>query len=471
MPGADFLQLDATTAPRRGVTEWLVTAVRTAVLDGRLTDGTRLPPSRTLAADLGISRGCVVEAYARLTEEGLVASRTRAGTAVRSPAAERPAPAAPVANRLPAQPGPPGPEVRFDLYPGLPDLADFPRAVWLRHERTVLEQTPAAQLGYGDPRGHPELRRQLAGWLARTRAVRADPDGILVVPGVAGAIALLAQHLVDRGDPLIAVEDPGSAGAVDELRHWGMRYRPAGVDADGILVDAVRATGASSVLVTPAHQFPSGVALSADRRGELVRWAAGGRLIIEDDYDGDQRYDRAPIGAVQALAPQSVAYTGSTSKSLAPGMRLGWLVPPTGMYRDLVDRRRSSDLGSPAIAQLVLARLIASGDYDRHLRRQRARQRRRRDALVTALLDALPGLQIGGVSAGLHVQVTFPWLAGSDDREMAAEIARAGVRLQPLSWHRHAPGDPGLVIGYGVESPAALVQAAALIAQVVRRRA
>ncbi|NNG38912.1 PLP-dependent aminotransferase family protein [Flexivirga sp. ID2601S] len=471
MTGADFLQLDPSRAPARGVTEWLTGQLRGAIADGRLSPGARLPATRELAADLRIARGAVVEAYQRLREEGLVDGRTRAGTTVRS-APARPQRAgrrsAAVTTPTSPHPGAAPSGIRLDLYPGLPDLTDFPRAAWLRHERAVLTETPAAELGYGDPRGHPVLRAELAAWLSRTRGLRVGADGIIVVTGVAQSLALLGQQLVRDGKNIVAVEDPGSAGAVQQLEHWGVHARPVPVDADGLVVERLASTRARSVFVTPAHQFPTGVVLSAARRRDLVEWAGRGRLIIEDDYDADQRYDRAPVAAIQPAAPDLVAHTGSTSKSLAPGLRLGWLVPPPRLYDDLVVARRASDLGGPALAQLVLARFIASGDYDRHLRRQRARQRHRRDVLLEALAAALPDAAIGGVAAGLHVQVTFPHLAGRlDDRDLAADLARRGVRVQPLRMHRHTPGEPGLVLGYGAESPDGLAEAVGIIARVV----
>jgi GntR family transcriptional regulator/MocR family aminotransferase len=477
MSGADFLQLDPADAPPRGVTTWLTARLRTAIAEGRLAAGDRLPPTRVLAAELRIARGAVVEAYQRLTEEGLVDARTRSGTRVRATERARAATQAPhdpsgmpaTPNEHAMHPGPPPAGIRWDLNPGTPDLTDFPRAAWLRHERAVLTDTPAVHLGYGDPRGHPYLREALGGWLTRTRGLRVRPDQLIVLNGVAQAFALLAQVLQRATKNVVAVEDPGSVGASQLLSYWGMRLAPVPIDSAGLVVDALRMTDATSVLVTPAHQFPTGVVLAAERRTELVGWARSGRLIIEDDYDADQRYDRSPVAAIQALAPEYVAHTGSTSKSLAPGMRLGWLVPPPAMHDDLLEARRASDICGPMLPQLVLARLIESGDYERHLRRQRKRQRARRDALLAALRESLPEAVIGGVAAGLHVPVTFPWLAGQvDDADLGAALAARGIRVQPLSWHRHTSGPPGLVIGYGAESPPQLAAAARHIAEVVR---
>ncbi|CCH85631.1 Transcriptional regulator, GntR family protein [Modestobacter italicus] len=471
MPGTDFLQLDPAAAPARGLTDWLTAAVRAAVLDGRLTAGDRLPATRTLAADLGTARGVVVEAYQRLVDEGLVAARPGAGTVVlpRSVAVPpRPAvatPAGPV--RLPVPTDRPLLDGVIDLSPGVPDLAAFPRAAWLRAERAVLRDASAADLGYGDPRGSARLRGELAGWLGRTRGLQVAPEQVLVVAGVAQALALLAQTLRSRAAVAIAVEDPGSRGAREEFVHWGLRPVGVPVDAEGLVVPALPAVPA--VVVTPAHQFPTGVVLSPARRRELLAWARdGGGLVVEDDYDAEHRYDRAPVPALQPSAPEHVAHTGSTSKTLAPGMRLGWLVAPAGWDADLVAAKHASDLGSPALPQLVLAELLRSGEYDRHLRRVRGRQRARRDALLAALTRFLPEAQVSGVAAGLHLLVTFPG-SDADDVAQAASAREAGVVVHPLSWHRTTPGDPGLVIGYAASPPDRLHAAVERLARALHR--
>ena len=460
MTGSDFLGLDVTSAPDRGRTGWLADVLRTAITQGQVASGSRLPATRTLAGELGVARGVVVEAYRRLGDEGLVAGRTGIGTvvlAVGTPPPSRPAPAvgSPGAvPRLPLPLGPPGDLDRIDLSPGVPDLAAFPRAAWLRAERQVLRDAGTADLGYGDPRGHNRLRTELSGWLARNRGVRATPEQILVVAGVAQALALLAQTLGRRGVTAFAVEDPGSRGAREQMAHWGMRPVPVPVDQDGVRVDALTRAEVEVAVLTPAHQFPTGVVLAASRRRALLEWARAGRLVIEDDYDAEHRYDRAPVRALQSAAPEHVAHTGSTSKTLAPGMRLGWLVPPTELYPDLVAARHANDLGSPALPQLVLARLLGDGGYDRHLRLVRNRQRRRRDAMLAALAEYLPGARVEGAAAGLHLLISLPGLPEStDDQDLAEAVLAAGVRAHPLSWHRIRPGPPGLVLGYAAHSP------------------
>ncbi len=468
--GTDFLLLDRARVPARGLTEWLVAALRGAIGDGRLGPGARLPATRALADDLGVSRGVVVEAYRRLADEGLVGGRRGGGTVVlaRPTGAPRQPQRRPAtgALRLPRPRLPVGEGV--DLSPGVPDLSAFPRSLWLRTERAVLADTAPEDLGYGDPRGHPRLRAALAPWLARTRGLHVGPDDIVVVSGVAQAMALLAHLLRRDGVDAIAVEDPGSRGAVDEFAYWGLHPEPVPVDGDGIRVDALAAAGVRAAFLTPAHQFPTGVVLAPQRRRELLAWAADADLVIEDDYDAEYRYDRAPVPALHASAPERIAYAGSTSKSLAPALRLGWLVPPPRLYDDVVAAKHATDLGSPTVPQLVLARLLESGEYDRHLRLVRSRHRARRDALLGALRTHLPEASVHGVAAGLHLLITLP---GADDDVATAERLRdAGVLVHPLSWHRRLPGPPGMVIGYAAHPPDRLRDAAATIAHVVAGR-
>ena len=460
--GSDFLQLRPEEAPVKGLTTWLADGLRLAVTHGRLAPGTRLPATRLLASELRISRGVVVDAYQRLIDEGLAQARTGAGTTIVAHPHVRDAPSDRRRSldtlRLPL---PPADGSDVDLSPGVPDLSAFPRAAWLRAERAVLDEITAADLGYGDPGGTPRLRAELAGWLARTRGVRAEPDDVIVVNGVAQALALLAQTLETR---TVAVEDPGSRGARDQLAHWGVRPEPVPVDAEGLVVDALTQT---AVVLTPAHQFPTGVVLGPARRRALLSWAAAGGTIIEDDYDAEHRYDRAPVAALQGSAPDQVAYAGSVSKSLAPGMRLGWLIAPRRMQPALLTAKHDSDLGNPALPQLVLARLLATGDYERHLRNVRNRQRRRRDALLAALRVHLPRARVTGVAAGLHLLIM---LDGDEPDTLTAErAAKHGVLVHPLSWHRMTPGPPGLVLGYAANPPDRLAEAARRLGRVMAR--
>ena len=345
--GADFLLLDPATAPARGLTDWLVNALRSAIDDGRMGPGSRLPATRALSADLAVSRGVVVEAYRRLTDEGLVGGRSGGGTTVLDQPARMPRsraqPAASSAGppRLPLPRLPIGEGI--DLSPGVPDLSAFPRSLWLRTERAVLTETPPEELGYGDPRGHPRLRAALAPWLARTRGLRAGPDDIVVVSGVAQAMALLAQQLRREGVDSIAVEDPGSRGAVDEFAYWGLRPVPVPVDDDGIQVDALADTAARAVFLTPAHQFPTGVVLAPQRRRELLAWAFDAELVIEDDYDAEYRYDRAPVAARRP--PRPTASSTPEAHRRASRRRCGW----AGWWRRVAATRTWWRPNTPAI--------------------------------------------------------------------------------------------------------------------------
>jgi GntR family transcriptional regulator/MocR family aminotransferase len=326
----------------------------------------------------------------------------------------------------------------------------------------VLGEAGAAELGYGDPQGHPRLRAELARWLGRSRGVRAGAEDVVVVAGVAQALALTAQVLVDRGHRDVAVEDPGSQGTREELVRWGLHTHAVPVDRDGLDVVALAATGANAALLTPAHQFPTGVVLSPKRRRALVEW---GRLVIEDDYDAEHRYDRAPVPALQGLAPDRVVYAGSLSKTLAPGLRLGWIVAPATLRAALTRAKYMADLGNPVLDQLVFARFLASGEFERHVRRVRIRQRARRDAMLGALREHLPHAEVHGVAAGLHLLVTLP---GYDDVALAADADAVGVLVHPLSTHRITPGLPGLVLGYAAQAPDRIREAIARLGVVSR---
>lgn len=441
MNGSDFLALDPAAAPVRGRTTWLAGRLRAAIADGTLVPGVRLPASRELADDLYVSRGTVVEAYRRLSEEGLLVTNRGGGTVVASLTA-LPAPAAPPAPTAPAS------IELLNLSTGAPDLSAFPRAPWLRAERRILATATGRELGYADPQGTPKLREALSGWLARSRGITAGPERIIVTAGVTGALSLLCQVLRDRGVTNCAVEDPGAEGNRRILDYWLDTLHPVPVDACGLDVAALTRTKARAVLVTPAHQFPTGVVLSPERRRELIAWAEHtGGLVIEDDYDSEYRYDRAPVRAMHATAPEQIAHVSSLSKVLAPALRLGWMIAPTALHRDLVRKRWATDLGSPALPQLTLAELITTGALERHLRTLRLRHRRRRDAAVAAINHYLPGCQIEGIAAGLHLVVFLP--DDLDDTALAANAATEGIAVQPLSAHRFTPGRPGLVIGYG----------------------
>ncbi len=418
--------------------------LRDAVRSGRLAGGERLPSSRALARDLGVSRRLVVDAYDQLLAEGYLAARRGAGTFVVPGAADAGAPVDRAAGRRPAAPA-------IDFVPGAPDLAAFPRAAWLRATRDVLREAPDRDLHYPDVRGAAPLRRALAAHLRRVRGVAADPERMVVVGGATQGLALLGRALREAGERAIVVEDPSLLPHRLVLAATGLEVVPVAVDDDGLDVEALRRSGAPAVVVTPAHQFPLGMALAPARRAALLTWARAGGLVVEDDYDAEFRYDRAPVGALQGLAPGHVAYLGSASKTLAPALRIGWLVLPAGLADAVARHKALDDAGEPVLEQLVLARLLDSAAYDRHLRVARRRNRARRDALAAALAAHLPGVRLEGLAAGLHVvaRLERPVAAAT----LAAAAAERSVGVYPL-----ALGDAltdRLALGYaGLSEPA-----------------
>ncbi|MFJ7136630.1 MocR-like pyridoxine biosynthesis transcription factor PdxR [Streptomyces fungicidicus] len=419
---------------RRGLTDALREAVRT----GRLAPGTRLPSSRSLAADLGIARNTVADAYGDLVAEGWLTARQGSGTRVAPREVPRPpAPAAP--RRAPGR-------LSHDLVPGTPDLSSFPRAEWLRATRRALASAPHDALGYGDPRGRPELRAALADYLARVRGVRADAERIVVCSGFAHGLQLLCEVLRARGARTLAVEPYGLDVHWDLAARAGLTTTPLPFDALG--TRAQDPGDADAVLLSPAHQFPLGGALRPERRAAVVDWARRtGGLILEDDYDGEFRYDRQAVGALQNLDPDHVVHLGTASKSLAPGLRLGWMVLPPSLLPDVVAHGGGRSVS--ALEQLTLAEFLTSGAYDRHVRAARLRYRRRRDSLAGALADRAPDVRVTGVAAGLHAVLQLP--PGTEQSVVQAATWQ-NLAVHGLSRYRHpaAGGTAGdaLVVGY-----------------------
>ncbi|MFD4567417.1 PLP-dependent aminotransferase family protein [Streptomyces sp. NPDC058467] len=428
------------TGPR--VRKGLTDALREAVRGGRLAPGTRLPSSRSLAADLGIARNTVADAYADLVAEGWLTARQGSGTRVAERTVVRPSPEAAPRRREQGRP-------TYDLVPGSPDLASFPRAEWLKAARRALTAAPYDALGYGDPRGRPELRTALAGYLSRARGVRADPDRIVICSGFSDGLTLLGAVLRARGLRSLAVESYGLDVHWNLLHRSGLRTIPVPFDELGTRPGDL--TGVGAVLLTPAHQFPMGVPLHPDRRAAVVDWARRtGGLILEDDYDGEFRYDRQPVGALQGLDPDRVVYLGTASKSLAPALRLGWMVLPPSLAAEVVSLKGEGGWSTGALDQLTLAEFLTSGAYDRHVRAARLRYRRRRDALVAALAGRAPAVHATGIAAGLHAVLQLPRGA---EQSVVRAAAWQGLAVHGLSRFRHPDATPGprgaLVVGYG----------------------
>jgi GntR family transcriptional regulator/MocR family aminotransferase len=334
--------------------------------------------------------------------------------------------------------------------------------------RGALGEMADAALGYGDSHGLLETRAALADYLGRVRGVAAEPSRVVICTGFAQGLRLLCSVLRQAGVTRFALEEPTHPGQRQLIAREGLEPVPVPVDEDGLRVDLLAREEVGGVLITPAHQFPSGVVLAPARRAALLAWArARDALVIEDDYDAEYRYDRAPVGAVQGLGPTHVAYVGSTSKMLAPALRLGWMVVPAHLVDAVAEEKHVADLGSPGLEQLALARFLMAGHLDRHLRKARLLYRARRDTLVRALAEHLPAARVRGIAAGLHAVVELP--PGSDEDAVVAAAAVRDVRVYAMGGY-HACGEsqaPALVLGYAALSEPAITAGIAVLADAV----
>jgi GntR family transcriptional regulator/MocR family aminotransferase len=433
-------------------------AIRDAIRTGRLRQGMTLPPTRTLAGDLGVSRGVVVEAYQQLVAEGYLTSQAGGYTQV----AIEPRPtttAAPVTLSR-------GARIAFRY--GRADVPNFPRTAWLRSIRRVVTEAPSDRFGYLSGRGMPELREALSGYLDRVRGTDADADNVVISSGYGQGIALVLHVLRESGARCLAVEDPSSGDdAVPVARGLGLDVVGVPVGDDGIDVAALERTDADAVVLTPSHQWPLGGVLSPESRAAILDWARRrGSLVIEDDYDAEYRYDRSPIGAMQGLAPDHVVYAGSASKTLAPGLRIGWLVVPPHLTDAVADAKLLADRGSPAIDQLAFADFLERGEFDRHLRRMRPVYRQRRDVLLTTLKQRLPDFEPVGISAGIHL---VAWLPDDlDEKSVATAATDRGLDVSGVGPYRlEHPGREGLIFGYSSLNERLIVEGIDLLAAAV----
>ena len=444
--GVDLL-LEVTGRRRAGLTDALREAIRT----GRLAPGTRLPASRALAADLGIARSTVTECYGELVAEGWLVARQGSGTVV-APRASAGAVSRPVY-----------PAAVHGLTPGSMEFAEFPRQQWLASARRAMAAAPFSAFGYGDPAGNPALRTALAEYLSRVRGVRADPARIVISSGFHHGLGLVAQALKGRGARAIGVESYGLGLYRALLDGLGLGIPPLAVDDYGA---SIGDADAAAVLLTPAHQFPTGVALSPERRLAALDWArTSGGFILEDDYDGEFRYDRKPVGALQGLDPERVVYFGTASKSLAPALRIGWMALPDELVAPVLAAKGRVEMVS-VLDQLTLADFIATGGFDRHLRTRRQTYRRRCDQLIAALAVAAPEVRVTGMAAGLQAVLELP--AGTERATVEAAAAR-GLMVSGLAEYRHGPAAPrdALVVNYSTVSDSAWQGALAVLCAVL----
>ncbi|MEV6847315.1 PLP-dependent aminotransferase family protein [Actinoplanes sp. NPDC051411] len=414
-----------------GLRAQLEEQLRTAIRAGRLAGGEPLPSSRVLARTLGLSRGLVQDCYAQLQAEGYLTSR--AGSATRVAATASRGPGTP-----PPKPGRTTGHAIADFAHGVPDLGLVPRDDWAWAVREACRSAPDSAFGYGEPAGARPLREVLAAYLGRVRAAAVTPDDLIVCSGMQQSLNLVLAT-VDASP--VAFENPGPGLPA-------RRGIPVPVDEEGLDVEALRRTGARAVLVTPAHQWPTGVVLSGPRRRQLIAWAREcDGIIIEDDYDAEFRYDRDPVGSLQGLAPDHVVSLGTVSKSLAPALRLGWIVVPPRLFEPLARAKWLADRGSPGIDQLALATLIESGRYDRHLRRVRSEYAARRETLVGALTRHAPHLAVTGLAAGFHAVLHLP-PGTTEDQVVSSAVAR-GVGLYGMAGLCARPAPPRLILGFG----------------------
>jgi GntR family transcriptional regulator/MocR family aminotransferase len=452
-------------------------ALRDAVLAGRLAPGARVPATRVLAAELGVSRNTASAALAQLVAEGYVEARERSGTFVtatlpdaaleltRARRARSIAPARPAlsrqgarlaASRLVATGRAEAPRA---FRTGLPALDEFPWALWSRLTSRRLRTGMNVLADYGSPAGYAPLRAAIAEHVAAARGTSCDPAQVIVTGGAQQGLDLVARLLVDVGDA-VWMEDPGYPGARAAFGAAGARVVPVPMDGEGLDVDAGvrRAPSARLAYVTPSHQYPTGVTMTAARRLRLLRWARdAGAWIVEDDYDGAYRYASRPLASLHGLDDgERVVYVGSFSKTLFPALRLGWLVVPPALVDAFAAARAVADRQSPSVDQAVLAQFIDDGHFARHVRRMRVLYQERRDAL----LDAAPALLgdrlvLAAGDAGMHVVGALP--AGVDDRALSARARELGVEAPALTSYAAAPmARGGLLLGYAAFPPRVL---------------
>jgi GntR family transcriptional regulator / MocR family aminotransferase len=472
-----LLRLDRDdTLPLRAQLE---TGLRDAIRDGRLHPGERLPSSRELARELGVSRGLVQECYGQLLSEGYLDSQVGSATRVAPRAYPAHEPDGTASGRDAARPAAArhphsAPRLIADFRSGVPDLGSFPRGDWVWATREACRDVANADLDYGDPRGSAVLREVVAGYLRRVRAAAAGPEDLIVCTGFAQGLNLVLRVLHDLGVGRVAFEDPGygaddTSTSVRSAVVAGTQPVRVPVDDLGIDVAALVASGARAVVVTPAHQSPTGVVLAPARRHALAEWASRhDAYIVEDDYDSEFRYDREPVGVLQGIAPDRVFTLGTVSKSLAPVVRLGWVLAPPVLAPMVAGVKDLSDRGTSGLDQLALAALLRSGRYDRHLRKMRGVYARRRTALIEALGRHAPGVRLTGLAAGFHAVAHLP--AGADEDAVVAAARRRGVGLYGMNAFRAVPGGapPQLVLGFGLTGERAIESGIAAVADLLR---
>jgi len=458
------LLLSVSRDGRRTLGAQIEDQLRCAIRDGALRAGARIPSTRDLARQLDLSRRVVVDAYEQLAAEGYLVLRQGARPRVSDAAA--------AAGVAPSEPSGPPPRPRFDFRPSAPDVSSFPRTAWVRSVREAISAITDDDLGYGDPRGVEALRSALADYLGRVRGVVAEPAHVVVTCGYSQGQGIVCRALAAHGAKRIAFENPCNSEQRRNAAGSGLEVVPAYVDEAGIRVEELERADVDAVVLTPAHQHPTGAVLAGDRRTALLAWLrARDAIAIEDDYDAEYRYDRAAIGALQGLEPDRVVYAGSASKTLAPALRLGWLVVPPRLLDAVTDEKDLADCGTARIDQHAFADFLARGELDRHLRRMRASYRRRRDLLVDSLADQLPEATIRGIAAGLHATAELP--EDYDEEAILEEARRRRIDLRTMRdfWFETGSGPPTLLLGYAQIAEPAIPAAVRELTNAVRAAA
>jgi GntR family transcriptional regulator/MocR family aminotransferase len=461
---------------------------RTAIVEGRLRPGERVPSTRILASELGLSRIPVLNAYAQLLAEGYLSARVGAGTVVSNTLPDHVMPqrsGTPVETRKGPRAMPVNstalPSVRAALpwlgkrwgafNPGQPALDHFPFKVWSRLIADRCRNLRMASMHYDHPMGSSHLRKVIADYLRTARGVRCEADNIMIVSGSQQALEISTRVLLDRGSR-VWMEDPGYRFAQNVFRLNGCKIVPVPVDEEGMDVAAgiKRCRDAEAALVTPSHQYPLGATMSASRRLQVLDWAhSSGSWIIEDDYDSEYRYENLPIASLQGLDRGAhVVYMGTFSKVLFPALRLGYIAIPSDLIERFVTIRLNMDLGAPGFMQLVLADFIEGGHFARHLRRMRLLYRERRSVLLESLRRELgDDVGVSGEQAGLHVSVTLP--PGCDDHELSERAARLKLWLAPLSSsYLTRPASQGFILGFSNTSTKEIPDAVRKLRDIIR---
>ncbi|HEU4426131.1 MAG TPA: PLP-dependent aminotransferase family protein [Pilimelia sp.] len=446
------------------MTEQVRKDLKRQILRGILQPGIRLPSTRRLAADIGVCRSVVVEAYEQLIAGGYLDAVPGSGTRV-ADVADRTAVASNVVDIFPDGRSP---RFRWDLRTGIADVANFPRQEWLSCYQRTLQLAGPDALCYPPVTGVLPLRQGLTSYLGRVRGVRTDPAHIMVTAGFAQGLALLCQSLLGLGIDELGVEDPSNRRQRDFIADTGMRPQAVPIDQHGLDVSALAKTGVRAVLVTPAHQFPTGVVMSTERRAALLQWARDvDGWIIEDDYDSELWYDRRDRRpSLQGRDPERVIYTSSTSKVLVPGLRLGWVVTPPHLFNRLRETRTRHDMGGDSLTQLTFAEFLGSGQFDRHLRRSRSRFQPRWEAVNRVVRQHLRDVEVTGSAAGLHAYLRFP--PGIDEAALVTGALRRSVLVHGGQRYRFSPqpGAPALVVGFAALPATAVGEATRILADV-----